>query len=131
MEVKFLNESQGILLSLDCKRSRIRMHKAILPLIDNPKYIQLLLRPDTKEMALRGVDSALPNCETVRIKDCKDSASYAHEIYSSSFITALQAIADIPDPSITYHLPGRVFPSKRTAVFSLREITALSNKENV
>lgn len=120
-----MNEPQEIVLSLDCKKSRIRMHKAMLPLIGNPKYVQLLLCPDTKEVALRGVDSKLPHCETVRIRDCKDAAGYSYELYSNSFIAALQALADIPDPNTTYHLPGRIFPSQRAAVFSLRKIVAV------
>ena len=46
------------ILSIDLKKNRIRIHKRTLHLLGNPEYIQLLVNPDDRTIAImKGISS--------------------------------------------------------------------------
>lgn len=113
----------AIQLSLDCKKNRLRIHKATFPLIGNPKYLQLLVNPEAKQLALRGVDRELKQCTTIKITYRKGSPDSTYELYSNELISELKQLFPDLNPSTTHHLPGRIYPDEQLVVFSLTEIT--------
>ena len=48
--------SRTTYVSIDFKRSRVRIYKESLHLIGDPKYIQLMVNVDQRLVAIRGID---------------------------------------------------------------------------
>ena len=53
-------------LVIDPKKSRLRIHKQTLALLDNPQYIQLLVNPEKKIILLCPVSSYQAACERIK-----------------------------------------------------------------
>lgn len=47
------------IMSIDTKRGRIRIHKAVLHQLGDPQYIQLLVNPSDMVVAVRCIDAPL------------------------------------------------------------------------
>ena len=49
----------AVTISVDLKKYRIRIYKSMLRLLGDPPYIQLLVNPDNKCVAIRAVEKAV------------------------------------------------------------------------
>ncbi len=114
-------------ISLDLKKFRIRIHKATIHLIGNPKYIQLLVNPNELAMAIRSVDIAVAGDQSHRVNQKQMQSDNSFEIYSRPFIEKLLEIRDDLEPGRTYRITGKVIPDKRVAVYSLLSIKPVAN----
>jgi len=117
------NNDLNTVLTVDLNRRRIRIHKAMLRLIDEPKYVQLLVNPDDMVVALLFVDRKDADNETHKV----NINSRSIEICSKEFVSKLGKIANISDEYRSFRLNGKVVPSKNMAVFSLKEVSANKN----
>lgn len=106
-------------LTLDCKKFRLRLRKDMLPLLGDPKYVQLLVNPDKSLIAIHGVDQELIYCEVVKVARKEPQPDNCHEIYSKRFVEKLCNLADGLDHGASYRLTGHILPEDRVAVFSL------------
>lgn len=52
------NKRTLVQISIDLKKSRLRIHKASLHLIGDPLYIQLLVNREAQQVAIRSVESS-------------------------------------------------------------------------
>ncbi|MDD4291091.1 MAG: hypothetical protein PHX51_02475 [Clostridia bacterium] len=109
-------------ISIDLKKMRIRIYKSTLHYLGDPKYIQLLVNPKTQMLALRVVETDTPLLQAHRVDIKNISPDDSYEIYSGSFITKLCEITDCIDHNCTYKLTGKVIPTEKIAVFSLKSI---------
>lgn len=109
-------------ISIDLKKNRIRVHKAMLHKLGDPKFIQLLVNPESRAVAIRCVDVPLSGEPTHKVTEQKLRSDNSYEIYSRSFLLKLSEL----DPSIgtsgLFRMDGEVFPSKKMAVFYLRTL---------
>ena len=112
-------------LTIDCKKYRLRFRKDMLPLMGEPKYLQLLVNPQKSLIALHGVDRELKDCEAVKISP--KAPDHCHEVYSKSFVEKLCELADGLDPGASYKLTGQIFPVDRVAIFSLQSAEILES----
>lgn len=118
-------------VSFDLKKYRIRIHKATLRLLGDPKYIQLLVNPNTMEVAIRGVDKELSGAQTHKIDPRSLRPDIDCEIYSRSFMTKLFDIVGDLEANCTYRATGEVIPTKRIAVYSLKTLKRVEAQENL
>ena len=107
-------------LSIDMKKSRLRIHKTTLNQLGNVGYIQLLVNPTDKILAVRGSEAR-----------CKDSHSLARvqlnpdncfELYSKMLVAKIMALLPGLDEECTYRIPGEAHPGDNIAFFPLRSI---------
>lgn len=114
-------------MSIDTKRSRIRIYKAMLHQLGDPQYIQLLVDPDGMSVAIRCVDTPLIGdaVHTVcRERLCSD---FSYEIYSRFFVAKLSSLAAAMGEGHLYHMRGKIIPSRRIAVFDLNTLKTAGN----
>ncbi|MGM9936792.1 MAG: hypothetical protein ACI38A_05560 [Candidatus Ornithomonoglobus sp.] len=116
-----------VTISIDLKKNRIRIHKRILHLLGDPKYIQLLVNPRNKYVAIRGVEVTIPGDQTERINPPDMMSDCSYELYSRLFVKKLCQVAGNLEPN-TYRLVGGIIQSHNMAVFSLKTLTRIEDQ---
>ncbi|MBQ7504706.1 MAG: hypothetical protein IJT79_05245 [Ruminococcus sp.] len=115
-------EDTHVTLSVDMKKHRIRLHKVTYRLIGQPKYIQLLVNPNAKAVAVRAVEKMSKDNQAYRINKVKMESDHSFEIYSRSFCEKLWELTEGLESGYSYRMNGKVFLSQNTAVFSLKTL---------
>ena len=108
-------------MSIDFKKNRIRVHRAVLHTLGDPKYNQFLVHPTEMVVAIRCVDKPLSGEPVHKVIDNR-ARDFSHEIYSRSFLLTLAEIVPGIDTKYLYRMTGEVIPSKQMAVFSLKTL---------
>lgn len=116
-------QSSPVAISIDQRKSRIRIYKSLLQLLGFPKYIQLLVNPNNKYVAIKAVKKPTPGDQTERIKPHEAMVNDCYELYSKSFIKKLCEVYGKLDSNYTYRLTGKIVLSHNMAVFSLETLT--------
>lgn len=114
-------------MSIDTKRSRIRIHKAMLHQLGDPQYIQLLVDPDGMSVAVRCVDTPLFGDAVHAVGRKRLCSDFSYEIYSRFFVAKLSSLATAMGEGHLYHMRGKVMPSLGMAVFDLNTLKAAGN----
>jgi len=111
-----------ITLVVDLKKYRIRIHKNVLRLIGEPHYIQLLVNPIAKTVAVRGVEKNYAKDQTHRIDRRKMNSDNSYEIYSKDFVQTLCKVVGGLDEGYGYWMSGAVVPKEKLALFFMDTI---------
>ncbi len=112
----------SVLISVDMKKNRIRIHKATLHKLGDPPYVQLLVNPTTMIVALKSVYRSSSKDQIHKISRKKMESSNSIEIYSKSFIDKLNELIPDLNEGCCYHMTGNIVLSEKMAVFSLKTI---------
>ena len=118
---------QQVTIAVDLKKYRIRIHRNTLALLGTPKYIQLLVSPSAKMMAIQGVDTRTRFTHRVNLSALRPDNSY--EIYSSLFVSQLLALVTDLDAKRTYRLTGEIITEENAAVFPLNTLQEVDSLE--
>ena len=118
-----------VLLSVDMKKYRIRVHKVTLHLLGDPPYIQLLINPKAQVVALKSVRRSTSGDQAHRVSKKTLQSTNSIEIYSKYFIDKLnELVPDLSDGNC-YHMTGTIVPSEKLAVFSFKTLTPFAEDE--
>ena len=120
-------KQQSIIISIDLKKFRLRIHKTTLGLLGIPKYVQLLVNPINMQVAIRGIDNKLRDAHRVNLSAIQSDNSY--ELYSKSLIQQLCILVPELDFNYTYRLIGKIIESENMAVFSLKTLKKVETLE--
>ena len=118
---------QQVTIAVDLKKYRIRIHRNTLALLGTPKYIQLLVSPSAKMMAIQGVDTRTRFTHRVNLSALRPDNSY--EIYSSLFVSQLLALVTDLDAKCTYRLTSEIITEENAAVFPLNTLQEVDSLE--
>ena len=118
---------QQVTIAVDLKKYRIRIHRNTLALLGTPKYIQLLVSPSAKMMAIQGVDTRTRFTHRVNLSALRPDNSY--EIYSSLFVSQLLALVTDLYAKCTYRLTGEIITEENAAVFPLNTLQEVDSLE--
>lgn len=110
----------GATLSVDMKKFRLRIYKATLNQLGPPKYIQLLVNPNEKIVAIRGLDKRCKESHEVSFTRMKPDNSF--ELYSKQLVVTLMSLLPDLEKDITYRLTGEVHTDDKIAFFPLDTI---------
>jgi len=110
------------IMSVDLKKYRIRVHKAALHLMGDPKYIQLLVNPQEMAVAIRSVDQTMSGDQTHLVSPSRMKSDFSYEIYSQSFVKKLCEVVGGLDSGYSYHISGVVLHKEKVALYSLKTI---------
>jgi len=112
----------SITMAIDLKKYGIRIHKNVFRLIGEPRYIQLLVNPTAKTVAIRGVEQSYTKDQTHRINRQKMNSDNSYEIYSKDFVQTLCKVVGGLDEGYGYRMNGSIVPKEKLAVFSMDTI---------
>lgn len=117
-------------ISVDIKKNRIRVFKNTLNVLERPQYIQLLINPHNRVLALRAVDSNISEAHRVLLSQL--NSDHPFEMYSTSLIRKLKVLFPEFNDATLIKIPGVHVPGKRLLLFSLdmatSDITQISNE---
>ncbi len=113
-------DKANIIISIDLKKSRIRIYKSTLHQLRDPKYIQLLVNPTERIVAIRGDDSRCKESHEVCFSRLKPD--YCYELYSKQLVSTLMTLFPGLEKNCTYRFTGEVREADRLALFPLDTI---------
>ena len=114
-----------ISISVDLKKYRLRIHKATLHLLGDPKFVQLLVSPDHSMVATRCVDQQHTGDQSHRIDQRMLASANSIEIYSRLFTEMLLRSDSHLDDKKLYRLTGWITKDQRAAIFPLKSIEVI------
>ena len=123
--MNYFSKNQSVFLLIDMKKYRLRLSKYMIHLLGNPAYIQLLINPDDKVVAIRFTDRTVSGDQAHRITKQMMQADNCVEIYSRSFIQKLREVCPDLDPGHSYRMNGSIIESKMVALFPMKTITCV------
>lgn len=111
------------LLSIDFKRNRIRIHQVTLQLLGNPEYVQLLINPDEKTIALKcsNADDHLAHNISPKGKNRKQCC----ELTSKYLLDSLKQLY-FEDDDCNYRITGNLIKSEHVAEFKMKDSDPLN-----
>ena len=116
-------------ISIDLKKYRIRSHKSTIHLLGDPKYIQLLVKPASSQVAIRAVEKETRGDQNFKVDSRRMKSDNSYELYSQTFITKLCSIVEGLEHNYTYRLTGEIIESQKVALFSLKTISRVEPTE--
>lgn len=120
-------DNNDIVISIDPKKNRIRIFKKTLRALEMPRYIQILVNPDTSVIAIQCMDTR-PLHQYHRIKWKELEARRNYEIYSSFLVDKLKAVCVDWSRHEAYRVYGRYYPNSRVAAFDLKNAVPFSGE---
>ena len=115
-----MNEtSSKTTLGMDVARNRIRINRSVLRAIGNPAYVQLLINPESRIMAIRAVDRAKEGDQTYRMPKPAEDEERQAVITSKTFMTKLTETFPDLCTGRSVQLSGIIVPSERITLFSI------------
>ncbi len=116
-------QNTSITISIDLKKYRIRLHKTTLHLLGDPDYVQLLVNPKSKVVAIKGTEMPLSSDSVHKINKRVLKSDNSVEIYSRLFILKLLEVSGIQTDDQLIRLDGEIVSSERMAVFYLNSLS--------
>lgn len=83
-------QDSRIILAIDLKKDRLRVHRAALKLLGSPAYVQLLVSPKDNAIIIMGCEQHLPGGQEIKVVFDKPSPSGTFDIYSKELISRLK-----------------------------------------
>lgn len=116
-----MDEEKGTAsMAVDLRKYRIRIHKPTLASLGPPAFIQLLVNPTDKIIAVRGLDKRCKEAHVVSFTRLKPDDTF--ELYSKQLVLTLMSLLPELNGDCTYRLTGEIRPQNRTAFFPLSTI---------
>lgn len=114
------------ILSIDLKKHRIRIHKQTLHILGDPEYIQLLVNPDTRLIAIRR--SIRTDYLAHRVRHNCTSDRLCFELCSRDLIRTLQKVDTSLENNKSYRIYGKYSAKECLAHFAMDDLV-LWNEE--
>lgn len=115
----------AIVISVDLKKYRIRIHKSTLHLLGDPRYIQLLINPDSMSVAIRAIETRRSGDQTHVVDQRMMNSDNSIELYSRSLVEKIREIESDLDDGFSYRITGEIIQSQKMAVFALKTLSPI------
>lgn len=106
-------------VSIDLKRNRIRIHKSTLHMIGDPTFINILVNPINKIIAIKS--SSYNDCLALRIRENQLSDGNCVEFGCRELISLLNNMGDKWHINSSYRIYGKCNKKEAIAEFPLKD----------
>ena len=106
----------AIIITLDMKKCRIRIHKTTLELLNRPKNIHILINPAEYKLVIRPTPPDIKDSLKISYKADSDC-----EFYSTELMEQLSRLRPELSTSRTYRIIGEIIEEKRIALFDINK----------
>lgn len=115
-------------ISIDLKKDRIRIHRATLHKLGDPKLIQLFVSPDCN-VAIKAVDHIVPEGQEIKVNLEKLPSDGSFEVYSAILIERMRKTKpNLFQNGYAYRLIGKVNREKKVALFPIDSMIRIENE---
>lgn len=112
-----------ILLSLDFKKYRIRIHRPTLRFLGNPAYIQLLFSPRREAIVVLGCIRQVPGGQEIPVVFDKPAPAGTFDIYSKELFSRIRSQFPGLDQAGLYRLSGFLLTEEGGVCFPLSTLS--------
>ena len=123
-----MNDS-SIIISLDTKKHRIRVYKAVLQALGTPTHIQFLVNPETGVIAVRGIIN--PKTKDIyfchKVPEGLFGSSNCFEVYSEPLISQICSLICGIKEDCSYNLFGKIAHNKPIVIFPFCNIKEIEH----
>lgn len=116
-----MNSASLPAITLDLKKQRIRIHNNTLHLLEDPIYIDLLVNPDQRVIAVRATEKKHTSSHKIIYNTQQD-----HELYSKILLEQLRILHPELKKHRTYRLYGKIVPEKKLIIFNMSHMALIS-----
>lgn len=116
------------ILSIDLKKNRIRIHKSTLHMLGDPEYIQLLVNPSARIIAVRR--SIREDHLAHHIKPQQLFTKNSYELYSSDLIQTLHNVNCGWQNKKAYRIYGELNQKEGLAQFSMNNFVLMNKPQD-
>ena len=109
-------------LCLDLKKNRIRIHKQTLHMLEDPEYIQLLVNPDKKLIAIRKSISKDHLAHRISLDNLSGNC---YELYSRELLDNLMKVESSLEWNQSYRIYGFLDSKAGVAQFRMNDCQLL------
>ena len=120
--MEYQTDSQ-IIMSIDVKKSRLRIHKSTLRVLGNPPYLQLLFSPQRDSIVVLTRWQAVPNGQEIRVDYNMSDSSRSFDIYSKELLDRIRKHFSGIDQRGLYRLTGFEVPKGGGVCFPLTTLS--------
>lgn len=120
-------ENLPLSIAIDPRKNRIRVHKATLHALGDPKWIQLLFNPEDQVLAIRAATRKLPGGHEIRIRP-REICGQEFELYSSLLFYQMSHSCVRMEKGYTYKLTGEYKAAKKTVFFRFSTMVCNENE---
>ena len=115
-------------IAIDTKYYILRLHKSTLHQIGDPAYVQMLVNPDSRAVAVKSASFSSRDNQAHKIDTQLKKPGDSITIRAAVFIRKLMEQSDILKDGGLYHMHGSIIPAEMMAVFPLDTITKVTRK---
>ena len=119
------NNIPQVTITIDAKKPRLRIFKSTIHQMGDLKYIQLMINPGHRRIALRGVDRHIPGQHEIRVDRQMANTEDCVDWYSTDLITLLCSVFHEIKRGNSYNLAGILVASERAAFFDIDSMTLI------
>lgn len=113
-------KKKHVCLTIAFRNNRIRITKETLLCLGDPRFVQLLINPETRMLAIRCVDKMESGDQTHRVK-YQNSHDCYFEMYSKPLVEKFGDVFEQFDKGSTYRFYGEAYPTQQLACFHLSD----------
>ena len=116
------------MLTIDLKKNRLRIYKQTLHMLDDPEYIQFLVSPEKRVLAVRRTADDERSAIKIYWTTLKDR-NQCCEFYSKPFVSRLGRLLNRKDDDFcTHRMYGRVDQRRKRVFFDLGSSEIISEE---
>lgn len=124
-------QQNNVLLTIDPRKSRIRLHKTTLHALGDPKFIQFLISQKQRNFAIRAVDKEFTDAQPLKVNTKNLSPDDSYEVFSTMLVNKLCDVLGIVNMKSSYRLSGCIIPEQNMALFSFSSLRKIDLKEGL
>ena len=110
-------QQNNVLLTIDPRKSRIRLYKTTLHALGDPKFIQFLISQKQRNFAIRAVDKEFTDAQPLKVNTKNLSPDDSYEVFSTMLVNKLCNVLGI-------------IPEQNMALFSFSSLRKIDLKED-
>ncbi len=120
---------KSLLISLDFRKPRIRIYKTVLQALNVPTHIQILVNPELKVLAIRGINNPTAKDRYCAHKVSPDlfGSENCCEVYSKLLIDKICSLVDGVCTDLTYNLVGKISDDRKIIYFPLNTLKVVEH----
>jgi len=116
----------NIAITIDPKQNRIRFYRAFLKELGKPQYVELMIDPEKKILAVKKGEATLYYTAKLNSHVKKE---HCYELHCQNLIKELFKLLKWTDTNYSYKVIGTMDEVSQTAFFNLTTATKIDNEE--
>lgn len=122
-----MSSEHPAILVFNAKRNLIRIHRQTLHMLNDPAYIQILVNPQDKIIALRPGNPNITKSE--RVNWNRINRNHSFEMYSASLSFQLLHLLPEPDNICSIRLKGTHYKKDNLVAFRIGDAQITTERE--